>query len=124
MTIVVQHCNIHLMRQIEKKYALQAAIFKALANPLRLVMLEKLAEKPWCVCALAEELQVDKSIISKYLTQLKAVGLVDDTRRGTLVEYRLVAPCILQVASCAEETIMAHRKRLFEALGNEQNELR
>jgi ArsR family transcriptional regulator len=112
------------MRQIEKKFELRAAIFKALANPLRLVMLEKLAEKPWCVCALAEELQVDKSIISKYLTQLKAAGLVDDTRRGTLVEYRLVAPCILQVASCAEETIMEHRRRLFEGLEDERNKPR
>ncbi len=101
------------MKPIEKKYELRAAIFKALANPLRLAMLERLAEKPWCVCALAQELDIDKSIVSKYLTQLKAVGLIEDTRRGTLVEYRLVAPCILQVASCAEETIIAHRKRLF-----------
>jgi hypothetical protein len=40
-------------------------MFKALFNPLRLVMLEKMEEKPWCVCALAEELGIDTSIVSK-----------------------------------------------------------
>ncbi len=104
------------MKQIERKYERRAEIFKALANPLRIVMLEKLAEKPWCVCALATELSVDKSIVSKYLSQLKSVGLIEDTRRGTLVEYRLVAPCILQIASCAEETIQEQRKKLLNEI--------
>jgi Bacterial regulatory protein, arsR family. len=76
-------------------------------------MLEKLEEKPWCVCALAEELDVDKSIVSKYLSQLKSVGLIEDTRKGTLVEYRLIAPCILEVASCAQDTIQEKLKKLF-----------
>jgi ArsR family transcriptional regulator len=101
------------MKPIERKYERRAEIFKALSNPLRLVMLEKLEEKPWCVCALAEELDVDKSIVSKYLSQLKSVGLIEDTRKGTLVEYRLIAPCILEVASCAQDTIQEKLKKLF-----------
>lgn len=105
--------TLNVMKQIERKYERRAEIFKALANPLRIIMLEKLAEKPWCVCALAAELDIDKSIVSKYLSQLKSVGLIEDTRRGTLVEYRLVAPCILQIASCAEETIQEQRKKLL-----------
>ncbi len=104
------------MKQIERKYERRAEIFKALANPLRIIMLEKLAEKPWCVCALAAELSVDKSIVSKYLSQLKLAGLIEDTRKGTLVEYRLVAPCVLQVASCAEETIQEQRKKLLNEM--------
>jgi len=101
------------MKPIDRKYERWAEIFKALSNPLRLAMLEKLEEKPWCVCALAEELDVDKSIVSKYLSQLKSVGLIEDTRKGTLVEYRLIAPCILQLASCAQETIQEKWKKLL-----------
>jgi len=67
------------MKQLERRYERRAELFKALANPLRLVMLEKLADKPWCVCALADELGVDKSIVSKYLSQLKSAGLIEDT---------------------------------------------
>lgn len=100
----------------DKRYEFRASIFKALANPLRLRILEKLSEKPWCVCALAAELHTDKSIISKYLSQLREVGLVEDEKRGTLVEYRLVAPCVLQAVSCAEQTIADHKKRILGEL--------
>ncbi|HQO66565.1 MAG TPA: metalloregulator ArsR/SmtB family transcription factor, partial [Spirochaetales bacterium] len=75
-----------------RRYELRTEIFKALAHPMRIYMLEKLRERPWCVCELAASVGVDKSVASKHLSQLKAAGLVDDERRGTLVEYRLVAP--------------------------------
>ena len=101
------------MKSIERKYERRAEIFKALSNPLRLIMLEKLEEKPWCVCALAAELGIDKSIVSKYLSQLKSVGLIEDSHKGTLVEYRLGAPCVLRLASCAEETIQKQRRKLL-----------
>jgi len=101
------------MRLIDQKYTRWAEIFKALSNPLRLAMLEKLEEKPWCVCALAAELDVDKSIVSKYLSQLKSVGLIEDSRRGTLVEYKLAVPCILRLTNCADETIQERIKKLI-----------
>lgn len=77
-------------------------------------MLEKLKEQPWCVCELAAEIGIDKSVASKYLSQLKSVGLIEDEKRGTLVEYRLVAPCILDMAACAEKTILESRRKKLE----------
>jgi DNA-binding transcriptional ArsR family regulator len=94
-----------------KRYSLRAEMFKALAHPMRLFLLEKLRERPRCVCELAAEVGIDKSVASKHLSQLKAAGLVDDERRGTLVEYRLIAPCVLEMADCAEGTILENRKR-------------
>ncbi len=90
-----------------RRYELKAEMFKALAHPMRIALLDKLKEKPWCVCELAAEVGIDKSVASKHLSQLKAAGLIDDEKRGTLVEYRLVAPCVLELASCAETTILA-----------------
>ena len=55
-----------------RRYALRAEMFKALAHPMRLFMLEKLREKPWCVCELAAEVGIEKSVASKHLAQLKA----------------------------------------------------
>jgi len=92
----------------------RAGIFKALAHPMRVLMLETLKEKPWCVCELAGALGLEKSVASKHLAQLKAAGLVDTEKRGTLVEYRLVAPCVLDVAACAEGTILANRRRKLD----------
>lgn len=97
-----------------RRYELKAEMFKALAHPMRIALLDKLKVKPWCVCELAAEVGIDKSVASKHLSQLKAAGLIEDEKRGTLVEYRLVAPCILELAACAESTILANRRKRLE----------
>jgi len=96
------------------RFELRAEMFKALSHPMRIFMLEKIKEKPWCVCELAEEVGIEKSIASKHLSQLRSVGLIQDEKRGTLVEYSLVAPCILDLADCAERTILGSRQKQLD----------
>ena len=95
---------------------LKAEMFKALAHPMRIFLLEKLKERPRCVCELAAEVGIEKSIASKHLSQLKSVGLISDEKRGTLVEYRLEATCILNLAACAEGTILDKRRKELAAM--------
>ena len=92
-------------------------MFKALAHPVRIQLLEKLKERPWCVCEIAEEVGISKSVASKYLSQLKDAGLIDDDKRGTLVEYHLTAPCVLDLAECAEGAVLRNRKRRLGMVG-------
>ncbi len=99
--------------QQRRRYSLKADMFKALAHPMRIFMLDKLRDRHWCVCELAAEVGIDKSVASKHLSQLKAAGLIDDEKRGTLVEYRLVAPCILDMAACAEATVLENQRRKY-----------
>ena len=94
-----------------KRAELRAHMFKALAHPMRIFFLEKLKEKPWCVCELAGEAGIPKSAASKHLSQLKNAGLVNDSKNGTRVEYMLTAPCVLQLASCAEGVVLENRKK-------------
>jgi DNA-binding transcriptional ArsR family regulator len=100
-----------------RRYALRAEMFKALAHPMRLIMLERLRDRPWCVCELAVEVGIEKSVASKHLSQLKNAGLIEDEKRGTLVEYRLVAPCVLDLAACAEGAVLTNRRRRLELPG-------
>ncbi len=86
-------------------------MFKALSHPMRIYFLQKLKEKPWCVCELAEEAGIPKSAASKHLSQLKDAGLVDDEKSGTRVEYRITAPCVLDLAACAEGTVLSNRRK-------------
>ena len=86
-------------------------MFKALSHPMRIFFLEKLQDKPWCVCELAEEAGIPKSAASKHLSQLKEAGLVDDSRTGTRVEYHITAPCVLKLAACAEGTVLQNRRK-------------
>lgn len=115
LDIVSKHCNIKAMTEGDRRRCeLRAEMFKALAHPLRIYMLEKLKTRSYCVCELAEAVGVDKSVASKHLSQLKEAGLVDDEKRGTQVTYRLTAPCVLELAACAEGTVLANRKKRLE----------
>jgi DNA-binding transcriptional ArsR family regulator len=97
-----------------KRCEFKAHMFKALAHPMRVFMLERLKERPYCVCELARAAGIDKSVASKHLSQLKEAGLIADEKRGTQVHYRLIAPCILELASCAEGTVLENRKKRLE----------
>ncbi|RIE10785.1 ArsR family transcriptional regulator [Candidatus Cryosericum hinesii] len=90
---------------------LTAHMFKAMAHPLRVFLLTRLATRPWCVCELAAEAEVEKSVASKHLSLLKEAGLVDAMRIGTQIRYSLTVPCILDLASCAERCVLTNRKK-------------
>ncbi len=100
--------------QERRRYELRAEMFKALAHPMRIYLLDRLRERSWCVCELAAAAGLEKSVASKHLSQLKAAGLIADEKRGTLVEYRLIAPCVLDMAACAEGAVLANRRKMLE----------
>jgi DNA-binding transcriptional ArsR family regulator len=90
---------------------LAAHMFRALAHPLRIFLLDQLRAGPRCVCELATDAGVDKSVASKHLSILKEAGIVDCTRLGTQVHYSLIAPCVLKLASCAEGVVLTNRRK-------------
>jgi len=97
-----------------KRYEYKATVFKALSHPVRIIILEKLKDRNWCVCELAKDIGVEKSLVSKHLSQLREVGLIEDQKRGTCVEYRLAAPAVLEAVARAEEAFLANRRKQFE----------
>ena len=101
---------------------LRAHVLKALAHPLRVHLMDKLSVRPWCVCELATEVGVDKSVASKHLSILKEAGLVQSARHGTEIEYSLSAPCVLELASCAERIVLTNRKKLLGVYPDREDE--
>jgi ArsR family transcriptional regulator, arsenate/arsenite/antimonite-responsive transcriptional repressor len=64
--------------------------FKALGDPTRIAIVNRLAGAgEVCVCAF-EDLGLSQPTISHHLRILREAGLVDVTRRGTWAFYRLV----------------------------------
>lgn len=94
-----------------KRFEMTAEIFKAIGHPDRLAMLEKLAEKPWCVCDLASYLGLNKSVASKHLSLLHDIGLVELEKKGTQVIYTLVVPCVIEMGKCSYLAVLAERKK-------------
>ncbi len=97
------------------------ALFKAFADPVRLRLLNLLADGEVCVCHLHEALELPQSTVSRHLAYLRKRGLVIGRKEGLWVHYRLAKPggelhrtligslgaCGRAVASLAED-----RKRL------------
>jgi len=94
-----------------------ACIFKALAHPSRVFVVNELARGEKCVCELTEMIGADKSTVSKHLSILKQANIIRDEKRGTMVFYSLQAPCVLKFMGCVENMITANLKELTEIHG-------
>jgi ArsR family transcriptional regulator len=72
-----------------------AARFKALADPTRVAIVNRLAgTEEVCVCELVDEFELSQPTISHHLRLLRQAGLVEAERRGTWAYYRLVPASI------------------------------
>lgn len=73
-------------------YKQEAQLFKALAHPTRLLIVEKLLEEEKCVNDIQELLNVSQPNISQHLNILKFSGIVDFRQDGNLRCYFLREP--------------------------------
>lgn len=78
----------------------QAEMFKALAHPGRLLLVDELSRGERCVCELAELLGVEMPTVSRHLAQLRHAGIVEDDKRGAQVFYKLKTPCVMNFFQC------------------------
>ena len=75
-----------------------AARFKALADPTRVAIVNRLAAADEvCVCDLNAAFELSQPTISHHLRILREAGLVDSSRRGTWAYYRLVPEALQQL---------------------------
>ena len=94
----------------------RADILKALAHPVRVLIVSALMEGDRCVCELNKLAEIDQSGLSRHLASLKKAGIVSDQRAGMKVFYHLETPCILKAFECAWDVIRADAKRRRERL--------
>lgn len=97
-------------------------LFKALAEPTRLRILNLLLIQPFCVCELESILGLPQPLLSRHLAYLRSAGLVVDKRQGMRVQYSLVSGSeVLEIlkgclgqALLREETYLQDRRKLEE----------
>ena len=77
-----------------------AARFKALADPTRVALVNRLAgADEVCVCELVDEFELSQPTISHHLKKLRDAGLVCAERRGTWAYYRLVPEALAELSA-------------------------
>lgn len=85
----------------ENLYERKALIFKALANPVRLEVLDMLIDGEKCVCEIQEKLKkYQQAHISKSLIKLKEAGFIKDRKEGLNVYYSLKICCLGDFFKC------------------------
>ncbi len=84
----------------------KAEIFKALANTVRLDIIDLLLEGEKCVCEIQQALnKYEQPHISKSLAKLKAVGLIKDRKDGLNVYYSLAICCMSEFFGCLNQIL-------------------
>jgi ArsR family transcriptional regulator len=74
------------------KHKKQAQVFKALAHPIRILIVEQLIEGERCVNDIRDFFDVSQPNISQHLNILKYSNIVDFHQRGNLRCYFLKDP--------------------------------
>lgn len=93
---------------------IQIGLIRALAGTHRLRIVHLLGERPMEVRELAHALDLPQATVSQNLAAMRSAGLVDATRDGRAVCYRLSDPEILAACDLMRSVIV----RRLSALGS------
>ncbi len=83
-------------------YNKSSGIFKALAHPTRLRILEILKKGEECVCKIYEELDLEQSNVSQHLKVLRDNDILKTRREGPMIMYRISRPEIISMIDESE----------------------
>jgi ArsR family transcriptional regulator len=81
-----------------------AALFRALADPARVRIVNLLAtsEEPVCICNLVEPLALTQPTVSHHMKKLVDAGLVEREQRGKWAYFSLNRDAIARLATVAD----------------------
>jgi ArsR family transcriptional regulator, arsenate/arsenite/antimonite-responsive transcriptional repressor len=80
-------------------------LFRALADPTRLRLLNLIGDREICVCYFVQILGISQPKISRHLAYLRRAGIVAARRDGKWMHYRLSMPKDEAAASILRETL-------------------
>ncbi len=83
-------------------------IFKALAHPTRLRILDLLRNGELCVCEIFPALDMEQSNISRHLSILKKEGILSMRKKGLNVYYRVNDPRVYEIIKLCSEILNSY----------------
>jgi len=95
----------------------RSRIIKALAHPVRLMMVELLKDGELPFSRINNLFESDKSTVSKHLLVLKEAGIVSSRKSGLDMIYKLEVPSIRDFFGCVTAVIENTVKKQLIFLG-------
>lgn len=99
---------------LSRRRRMQAEVFKAMAHPFRVAVVEFLGQGARCVCEIARHLGETQPNVSRHLALMVRAGVLDSRKEGLKVYYRLRTPCVMNFLRCVDGVLRA-RLRATEA---------
>ena len=96
-----------LFRSERVELAPAAALFRSLGDPVRLMIVRRLAAGPARVTDLVSEVGLAQSTVSKHLACLRDCGLVTSEPAGRASVFRLAQPALADMLATAETVLAA-----------------
>lgn len=90
---------------------MKAEMFKALGHPIRLRVVELVADGEKSVTELVDAIGAEPSNMSRHLSVLKRAGIVGDRKEGLNVYYRLELPCVANFFTCVTDAVKEKLER-------------
>jgi ArsR family transcriptional regulator len=90
---------------------IRAKIIKAMAHPVRLMIIDCLKKKERSFSELFDLFKLDKSTVSKHLLVLKEAGIVSSKKDGSDMIYKLEVPCVTDFFGCVTAVIESTVKK-------------
>ena len=81
-------------------FSAQAEILKAVAQPVRLAIVDCLKDEERCVCEIVAEVGAGRCNVSRHLALMHRAGVLASRKEGLKVYYRLQCPCVADFLRC------------------------
>lgn len=101
---------------VEKLVNFKAEFFKALANPLRIRILDQLRDGELTVSEIRDRVDVEMPNVSQQLAVLKNKNLVVARKQGNNIYYSCVDPTVFKLLDVAKEIFNNHLIDVQETL--------
>ena len=102
--VVFPHGEIEVPSAVNKQEQL-SSLFKALAHPARVAILDTLRTGEQCVCHIEACLGYRQAYISQQLAVLREAGLIQDHRDGLNIYYRIIRPEVFALIDVARTMV-------------------
>ncbi|MBS7648286.1 winged helix-turn-helix transcriptional regulator [Candidatus Bathyarchaeota archaeon] len=84
----------------------KANILKALADPIRLDIIELFRAGEWCVCDIVPQIKVAQPLVSRHLKILKERGIVKSRKMGNRTYYSITDNRIYDILDALNEELL------------------
>lgn len=91
---------------VDPIYEAKAQIYKALAHPIRVQVVEMLAQGEKSVSEIVANVGAKEANLSRHLGVLKSAGIIKSRKDGLNVYYQFIMPCLLNMFSCVESALV------------------